>query len=188
MNNRLKDANNKMYVIRGNHDNPAYFNNDSGYSNIEFLKDYSILKIEGLNILLAGGAISIDRRSRRLGSTYWLEEEFIYKESLVEMAINGLRRVDIVVTHNSPAEFYPQDIDKNVLAWSRKDMQLLSDLPKERYRHSMLLNILVARDLNPKFWYYGHYHLSYFERFEDIDYRILDCLEFFEHKPYKPDF
>lgn len=183
LNKRLTDANNEMYVIRGNHDNPAYFNNDSGYSNIEFLKDYSVIKIEGLNILLAGGAISIDRKSRRLGSTYWVEEEFVYKESLVEKAIEGLKKVDIVVTHNSPAEFYPQDIDKNVLAWSRRDIHLLSELPKERYRHSMLLNFLVARNLRPRYWYYGHFHLSYFERFENIDYRILDCSEFFKHTP-----
>ena len=141
-----------------------------------------MLNIEGLTILLAGGAISIDRKSRRIGSSYWKDEEFVYNESLVEKAIEGSMRIDIVVTHNSPAEFYPQGIDKNVIAWSRKDIHLLSDLPKERYRHSMLLNFLVARNLKPRYWYYGHFHLSYFEKFEDIDYRILNCSEFFEHR------
>lgn len=182
LNKHLKDANNQMYIIRGNHDNPAYFKNDSGYSNIEFLKDYSVLKIAGLNILLAGGAISIDRKSRKIGSSYWQDEEFVYRESLVEKALEGLKSVDIVVTHNSPAEFYPQEINSSVIAWSKRDDQLLSDLNKERYRHTMLLNFLVAKNLKPKHWYYGHFHTSHFESFEDIYYRILNCSEFFEHR------
>jgi UDP-2,3-diacylglucosamine pyrophosphatase LpxH len=160
LNERLKDANNEMYVIRGNHDNPAYFNNDSGYSNIEFLKDYSVLRIEDLTILLAGGAVSIDRSSRHIGSSYWVGEEFVYEESLVAMSIKELKTIDIVVTHNSPIEFHPQDLNNNVMAWSRRDTDLLSDLSKERYRHSMLLNHLIGKKLKPKFWYYGHTTLA----------------------------
>jgi hypothetical protein len=52
-------------MIRGNHDDPYYFNNKVfSYSNVELLEDYTILTVGNDNILCVGGAISIDRLYR----------------------------------------------------------------------------------------------------------------------------
>lgn len=182
LNSRLVSANNMMFVIRGNHDMPFYFNGDSSYSNIIFLKDYTLLKLEGKNMLLAGGAISIDRNSRVLNNSYWEEEIFVYKETLLEEALEGCGKLDIMVTHNAPAEFHPTKISQLVIDWTDKDPNLISDLKEERYRHSLLLNTLIGKKLKPAFWYYGHYHFSHHDNFQGIRYRILDCSEFFEHR------
>lgn len=57
---RLKQYNTVLYAIRGNHDNP-YFWTDKKYenyfSNINLVKDYSVINIEDLNILMIGGGI-----------------------------------------------------------------------------------------------------------------------------------
>jgi len=68
INTMLAASENTLYVIRGNHDNPNYFNHASNYSNIQFLSDYSLLTIEGLTILLVGGAIFLSSQSLRLGT------------------------------------------------------------------------------------------------------------------------
>src|SRR5438128_1744252 len=63
-----------LYAIRGNHDNPSYFegDEDDGPSalvragpepmrHVHLLPDYSVLELEGYKLLLAGGAVSVDR-------------------------------------------------------------------------------------------------------------------------------
>src|SRR6476659_7355935 len=50
----LKSANNALYAIRGNHDDPSYFTGSPRYplSNIDLLPDYSLLSINDNPILL----------------------------------------------------------------------------------------------------------------------------------------
>jgi len=61
LNATLESNNIKLYAIRGNHDDPAYFDGTYKVGNIELLADYTILNIEGKSILCVGGAISVDR-------------------------------------------------------------------------------------------------------------------------------
>jgi UDP-2,3-diacylglucosamine pyrophosphatase LpxH len=182
LNDLLISSGNKLFVIRGNHDDPFYFTDDTSYSNITFLKDYSLINIEGKAILLAGGAISIDRSARVLNNSYWKEEEFSYEVDLLEKAIKDCDKIDIVVTHNAPTEFHPTKISQIVIDWTDKDPNLVSDLEEERHRHSDLLNALIERNRKPHFWYYGHFHISHQSSLNGINYRILNSSEFFEHR------
>ncbi len=182
LNSFLITGNNHLYVIRGNHDNPKYFKAPSGLSNITFLADYSLLELEGQTILLAGGAISIDRMARVLDVSYWPGEAFGYDETLLEKRIKGVTKIDIVVTHNAPEKFYPTELADIVVAYALRDGPLLWEIKKDRYRHSQLLDFLIHKKLKPKFWYYGHFHSSYSDKHKGIKYRVLDCSEFFEHK------
>jgi UDP-2,3-diacylglucosamine pyrophosphatase LpxH len=182
LNDLLESRGNKLFVIRGNHDDPFYFTNNTSYSNITFLKDYSLITTEGKTILLAGGAISIDRSSRVLNNSYWKEEEFSYEVDFLEKAIRDCDKTDIVVTHNAPTEFHPTKISQIVIDWSDKDPDLISNLKEERHKHSMLMNALIERNRKPSFWYYGHHHISHQSDFDGIIYRILNSSEFFEHR------
>ena len=59
---RLAKANNWIVFIRGNHDNPAYFDGQQvNYKRWKAVPDYSVIKACGHTILCIGGAISIDR-------------------------------------------------------------------------------------------------------------------------------
>jgi len=54
-----------VWAIRGNHDYKPYFDNDPfEFTNIKLVKDYTVLNLEGKNILCIGGAVSVDRMLR----------------------------------------------------------------------------------------------------------------------------
>lgn len=64
---RMNQANNWIVFVRGNHDNPAYF--DGAMFNAKrfiAVPDYSILQACNHTILCVGGAISIDRIYRKI--------------------------------------------------------------------------------------------------------------------------
>ena len=62
---RMSEANNWIVFVRGNHDNPAYFDGET-FRHRRFIAvpDYSIIQACGHTILCVGGAISIDRLYR----------------------------------------------------------------------------------------------------------------------------
>ena len=182
LNQFLLSQKNKLYIIRGNHDDPSYFINTTSRGNITFLKDYTILDVDEKKILLAGGSISIDRGERVEGNSYWKNEGFAFsKESLVK-SLGGLKSIDIVVTHNAPAEFWPFDFDEDTLHFMERDKDLQKDLLDERMAHSDLMAYLEKLGLLPKVWYYGHYHKSLITEYNGISYRILNAMEIVKHE------
>ena len=62
---RVNESNNWFLFIRGNHDNPAYFDGKTfRYKRFTCIPDYSVVKANGHTILCVGGAISVDRQPR----------------------------------------------------------------------------------------------------------------------------
>lgn len=67
---RLSDANNLVVMVRGNNDDPTYFNEENiAYERILTIPDYSVIQAYEHNILCIGGAISIDRYNRQKYTT-----------------------------------------------------------------------------------------------------------------------
>lgn len=160
-----------LYSIRGNHDDPRYFNGDlkvNTYPRIKFLKDYEVIEVEGVRILPIGGAISIDKdwrleeeRSSKK-KIYW-EDEDIIRESKFDI------NVDVVISHESPLSFDPilirdKDLNENLYK---------SILNSRKYLDTVLLNISD----NCKRWYFGHYHRSISGNYGKIVYHGLDIQE-----------
>lgn len=81
---RLTKANNWIVMIRGNHDDPAYFQEQRiQHERFRCIPDYSIVTACGHTILCIGGAISIDRTYRLAADSrphcaqtacYWADE------------------------------------------------------------------------------------------------------------------
>ena len=79
---RLCKANNWLLFVRGNHDDPSYFNEEkANYERFRCVPDYSVINVCGRNILCVGGAVSINRKYRRAANVrlalkdvacYWL--------------------------------------------------------------------------------------------------------------------
>lgn len=62
---RLTEYNNWIVFVRGNHDNPAYFDGQQvAYDRWRAVPDYSILQVCGRTILCVGGAVTIERKDR----------------------------------------------------------------------------------------------------------------------------
>ncbi len=72
---RMNDANNWIVFVRGNHDNPAYYDGKVfNHKRFVAVPDYSVLQACGHTILCIGGAISIDRQYRK---DSWMRQQSI---------------------------------------------------------------------------------------------------------------
>ncbi len=180
LNKTLKAGNNLLYVIRGNHDDPSYFEKWQKIGNIRLVPDYSILELEGYTLFLTGGSVSVDRLQRREGKGYWKDEMFRYEKSKLEFALSQVQKIDIVVTHSAPGEFWPYETSELVKSYAKRDTSLIADLTKDREMHSELLEYFTSK-FSPSHWYYGHFHAAMTNQYKDLMYFALGEAEIREH-------
>lgn len=197
MNNHFIERNIHCFMIRGNHDDPYYFNNEKiNYSNIKAISDYTIIKIGIYNILCVGGALSIDRRMRienywkrveyyamttnvsieeaksKFLPSYWDNEAPIYdEEKLNEIKENNIN-INIVITHTSPSFAFKSD-KNGVTYWLRYDEALDKDLDNERKVLSKLYEKLLNDNHPIEKWIYGHFHEHNVEVINNIEFTAL---------------
>ena len=87
----LRKINSVLYCIRGNHDDPSYFNdNIINKSNVKLIKDYSIISVGDKNILCIGGAVSIDRKYRISNYQRRLDSYMLLMQSTLEDAMGHI--------------------------------------------------------------------------------------------------
>jgi predicted phosphodiesterase len=181
----LEQKNCKLFAIRGNHDNPESFKettNPFGFDRITLLKDYSELNLLDKNILLVGGAVSIDRkwriekmkqlRENGRDSVLWWEDEG-FDTSLISNITN---KYDIVVTHTRPSICGPFK-GCNIGGFLEDDSLLKDDLLNETRDVQKLYEAT-----KPVSWYYGHFHVSEIAHIEETTFRCLNIHEHYEHK------
>lgn len=158
MKRRLEKSNNMLLCVRGNHDNPWYYDpaNWSGYDRWKTIQDYEILDILGTKILCIGGATSIDqeyrlewnekelKKNRRSERKIWWKEERPEKIPLSHLP----NRVDIVISHEAPIQVGP-------VVYRTEDMplEIYQNICEDRDYLGEVLN-----ELKPLYWYFGHYH------------------------------
>jgi predicted phosphodiesterase len=182
----LKSYNAKLYVIRGNHDDPAYFQGKNSFSfeNIIFVEDYTVLSNEKQNILCIGGAVSIDRlysqgASKRINRPLWWKDEIFVFDLGRLNAILEVVDIDVVITHTAPKDFHPTQFGNLVYQYAQDDHLLLQDLENERWKVQQILERLRSDGTKlPKKWFYGHFHESKSELFDSLEARLLGINEF----------
>jgi UDP-2,3-diacylglucosamine pyrophosphatase LpxH len=190
LNELLQKTNCYLYAIRGNHDDPFYFGGSfaNKWSNIFLLKDYTILEYMGKNILCVGGAISIDRKPRQVEGRIWgkplwfRKEKFVYNQEIIQQ-IKKSYNIDVIVTHSSPASFYPylsSDYPPIVQKFARGDSTLIQELTEERNSFEDLFNDFRYLDSPPKLWIYGHFHYSYEEMIDNTKVKLLGIDEIWD--------
>lgn len=208
VNQLLSDRNIRLHIIRGNHDNPVYFQNnresfiqsrdkwdalkgepgkvDNGdyydqlmsLTNINFVSDYSVLNIDNQNILCIGGAISIDRTAPHI-----VPHVNYWPDEKLICDINRIRNldnnsIDYVITHNAPAFAYPVGWNQSVYNFADQDPALHTDLPTERNSLTKIHDELI-KNQQIKSWFYGHFHQSHTEYIGMIKFRVLAECEFY---------
>lgn len=183
INTLLKENDNFLYVFRGNHDNPDYFENcPFDFSNIKFLKDFSIITVENKNILTLGGAISIDRMTRKHGISYWKGEEipFIIPD-IKDIASEGMF-IDVVCTHSCPTFVWPTELNEVVRNFMKIDKSLEMELSNERKRLDLLYTkIIEYNGYEPKLWIYGHMHKTITTQIKECKFQCCGIDYFYEH-------
>jgi predicted phosphodiesterase len=174
LNEYLFEHNVTLYVIRGNHDDPKFFNGNYNWSNLKLLKDYTVLDLEGKKILLIGGATSIDRNSRTENISWWSDEIF----HLDVQKIKELKNIDIVITHTAPNFVNPVSFNSLVLFFAKYDINLLRDLEDERNNVKIIYDILSENNKIEQ-WFYGHFHDTSTEEHNNTTFDLLGINEFY---------
>lgn len=172
LNEEFKSRNIFFKAIRGNHDNPFYFKKENkiNLSNFELVEDYTVFSYDDLIIQAVGGATSIDRTGRQLGSSYWEDEKVVFNK--LQCA-----NVDILITHTAPSFCYPQKFNGIVYSWANEDAYLIEDLIDERAVMDEIFKLC-----NPKYHFYGHFHTYRSDQINNCIHRLLDIDELYELK------
>ena len=197
---RMNEANNWILFVRGNHDNPAYFDGCTfKHKRFIAIPDYSIVKACSHTLLCIGGAISIDR-SYRLNAWeqiqkkyhnpshnltegvyernyYWTNEKPVFNAELLEKIISE-QTIDTVITHTSPSFCELQNKDE-LYRWSSDDAQLMTDVQQERETMDHIYQ-MIKESQTTVLWCYGHFHQSWHSDIEGILFKMLDIMEFYE--------
>lgn len=170
LNAEFKENNITFLSIRGNHDDPAYFEGTDrvAESNFELIEDYTLAQHRGKTIQFIGGALSIDRTGRREGVSYWPGEG-------VNFVKDQCKEVDLLITHTAPSWCFPQQFGEIVYSWAREDAYLLEELTDERAVMDEILKLC-----KPKMHLYGHFHSSWSEEINGCKHRLLDINEIWQ--------
>lgn len=165
-----------LYVIRGNHDNPTWFNkiHESWFSNIVFVEDHSLLTVQlvdrdkPVKIYCIGGAISINRSTATNGIDYWNDENFKLPTS--DQLLEIPKDLDAIVTHNRPLGCHPTIFNESVMKFCLLDKTLEEELRNEQKEMKILFDSIRERNnsRNNIIHYFGHYHWNHRERIGDI--------------------
>ena len=193
---KLSETNNWIVFIRGNHDNPAYFNSQPiKHQRWMTLPDYSVIKACGRTILCVGGATSIDRFYRLASkhyhlpdpddllkpNVYWNNELPEFNQERLD-EIDSQCAVDTVITHTSPS-FCEKSSHLSLESWAEHDANLMDDLKYERQVMDDIYNYLYTKNHPLQYWYYGHFHGSWHAKIDDVMFHMLDIMELREIPP-----
>ena len=169
-----------LYTIRGNHDNPAFFDSKHDFERLHFLPDHQMVELCGKRIYPIGGAVSTDidlidpltRKSRRTindslikhGSSkrIWWEDEAPAK------IIDGLpKSADIIVSHEAPLSFAPK---------SERNKHMRESTWQQVIESRQYLDT-VLKSMKVPLWFYGHYHSHYEGAIGNTKYQGLEINE-----------
>lgn len=204
---KLEDANCWVVFVRGNHDNPAYFDDETVcHKRWCAVSDYSSVVVNGRTILCVGGATSVDRCNREdykpvfhLGKNegpriitgidylkekwglepadWWPMETPYFDESALEHFARLGRSISAVVSHIPPS--FCEDVTPPTwLSYLvENDPTLLADMQRDRETMDCLLQRLHRDCHHVRYWYYGHYHRSWHDILGGTDFTMLRELE-----------
>jgi DNA repair exonuclease SbcCD nuclease subunit len=166
-----------VLMLRGNHDDPSYFNTDEPFEfgNIKCIPDYTLINNE---VLCIGGATSIDRSFRKRSyehnkekylkyhhdaskldenvfKSYWENEQPIYDDEAMTQLKNENILVKHIVSHTCPKFCIPYTKD-GIINWLSHDLTLSKDCDNERNIMTQIYDNIDKSNL--KTWTYGHFH------------------------------
>ena len=190
----LSRSNCWLAMVRGNHDNPAYFNGLHRIHHERFMTvpDYTVLTACGHTVLCVGGAVSVDRVLRKNSpyyrvadasaplerNVYWEDEVPVFDRGELE-EVTKAYRIDTVVTHSAPLDC-ERIVKMGLYSFSIDDERLLEDVEEERQILGLLHRYLLERGHPLRHWFYGHFHQSWHYEIDGVMYNMLDIMEFVE--------
>ena len=150
------------YVIRGNHDNPEFWDATetestfwSRFSSFKPIGSHTRITINGNKGITISGAVSLNRSELTEGVNYWSEYDKVdLPPDFIDYG-EGLKDIDFVIGHTGPVYSDIFKEQKTGCEKYLKDGFLVNDLENEQ---KVLRDIL--KRYHPKRWYCGHYHFE----------------------------
>lgn len=176
--------NQKLYLMRGNHDNPAIWKNrdtrrewNSHLKNVRIPEDVHRMKVGNAHVIMVGGATSLDRsHPDRIEGSMWWADEGVDANAVqkVEEFVKFYGRADILLTHAAALEAKPgPERDKITFDhYSQVDPTLKEDAIGERKLLSEVVKASQAKTVA-----FGHYHVPLESNDGPIRYRCCAELE-----------
>lgn len=167
------------YLLRGNHDNPVYWQ-DRGIAPLfenpyfHLLEDVDCLRWNNIKFLTVNGAISVDRTCVRhdMGNC-WPKEEPVPTDAIKQIGalIKDHGTFDVLLSHTGiiSGKTIKSEFTKS---FASTDETLLGDLEEEK---KLMQKIQIASGV--KEHYFGHFHTSWTGEEYGIDCRCLDICE-----------
>lgn len=174
----LKKYKIKFFLVRGNHEERpekistykekymfggrVYVEDD--YPHLIFAKDGEEYNIDGYNVLVIGGAYSVDKELRLLRGMRWFKDEQLSQDemSVIKDKVKG-KHYDFVLTHTCPYKYEPVDVFLPGIDQSKVDKSMEHFLDE------------IEDSIDYDKWYCGHYHIE----------REVDKIEFMFQKVKK---
>lgn len=183
LNTFLKKRNSQLIVIRGNHDNPAFFTEDLfKLTHITLVPDYTIASIsimgKSKKIFCIGGAISIDRKQKTEGVDWWANE--IINETSDMSLLNQIKEIDVIVSHTSPEFVAPFTMGPLVDTFAKDDPYLKLELIRERQLLGNMMGYILKANPTCKYYFYGHFHRNEISWYNEVRFECLAIEQFKE--------
>ena len=144
--------------IDGNHDNHPKLWQDLGNGWSPRLTYYGrgdVAEIGGTMFGFLGGGVSVDKKWRKVGKSWWDTETITDEQLDTAIANFKLNNVEIIVSHDAPLAF-PALKHGMTDAESPWPLDAINDSRNHRRK---LEKVLMT--CQPKLWVHGHFHYSY---------------------------
>lgn len=144
--------------IDGNHDNhpKLWRDNQSNWpDNVTYLGRGDVADFGGVKVGFLGGGLSVDKRFRKVGKSWWPTEEISDDELDISIANFKLNQVKLIVTHDAPL-LAPALKHGNTDANSPWPIDIIAEANRHRRRLDTVL-----RAIDPALWIHGHFHYPY---------------------------
>lgn len=185
MDEECRSRNIKVYAIRGNHDNPGFYQHRPNltaigkrfwdkFTNFTYIPDCAIVEINGNRGIAIGGATSIDRCARK----NWHKQEYSkslyahgdwWKDEILPETSKIDEKVDFILSHTGPRPTKTTILNESNCSFMRLDFTLKADLNAENRRLEE-----IQAQFKPKKWWFGHFHIN-------------DAFDYYETRCYATD-
>ena len=167
-----------FYWLDGNHEDHTRIDHGwptaqytDGYKRVIYLPRGYRWSWWGKRFMTVGGAVSVDKRMRKAGVSWWPEEELT--DSQVEYASrDDGTPVDVVFSHDCPLGVDIPGIGRDLKTGNSNGWPYDVLLDAERHRVKMRK---IFDSVRPQLWFHGHFHVAYREVLEGATFYGLGC-------------
>ena len=170
----LRNNNCFVFFIRGNNDNPSFFNgNEIDFEHVKAIPDYSVVELKNFNCLCIGGSVSFDREWKMAQESefgrklYWEDETPNFNEKEMDDILHEFK-IGCVISSTCPTFAYPGTNSFNHNKWVKNNSEIKKLLSSERKTMDKVYDKMLDMETKPYAWLYGRFKHPISNKVNDI--------------------